>query len=96
MTTGSDAPTNCGAFFDAPQRRKEFETLEKQMAQPDFWQEQEGSQKILTARKRLSEKIEEDHKLAQRLADVDAYFELAREGEPVEGELRTELEALRQ
>ena len=96
MTTGSDAPSSCGAFFDAPQRRKEFETLDKQIARPDFWQDQEASQKILTARKRLSEKIEEDHKLAQRLADVDAYFELAREGEPVEGELRTELDALRQ
>ena len=96
MTTGSDAPSSCGAFFDAPQRRKEFETLDKQIAQPDFWQDQEASQKILTARKRLSERMEEDDKLAQRLADVDAYFELAREGEPVEGELRTELEALRQ
>jgi peptide chain release factor 2 len=96
MTTGSDAPSNCGAFFDAAQRRKEFETLDKQIAQRDFWQDQEASQKILTARKRLTEKIEEDDRLAKRLADVDAYFELAREGEPVEGELRTELEALRQ
>src|SRR5208337_5333722 len=60
------------------------------------WQDQEASQKILTARKRLSEKIEEDAKLAQRLADVDAYFELAREGEAVEGELGTELQTLRQ
>jgi len=48
----------------------------------------------MTVRKRLSEKIEEDDRLAKRLADVDAYFELAREGEPVEGELRTELDAL--
>ena len=44
----------------------------------------------------MSEKIEKDDRLAQRLADVDAYFELAREGEPVEGEIRTELDALRQ
>jgi peptide chain release factor 2 len=44
----------------------------------------------------LSEKIEEDGRLAQRLADVNVYFELAREGEPVESELRTELETLRQ
>ena len=44
----------------------------------------------------MSEKIEEDEKLAQRLADVDAYFELAREGEPVEAELRAELGVLRQ
>ena len=32
----------------------------------------------------MSEKIEEDDRLAKRLADVDAYFELAREGEPVD------------
>ena len=44
----------------------------------------------------MSEKIEEDDKLAKRLADVEAYFELAREGEAVEGELGTELETLRQ
>ncbi len=87
---------SCGAFFDAPQRRKELETLEKQIALPDFWQDQDASQKVLTTRKRLSEKIEEDDRLAQRLADADAYFELAREGEPVESELRTELKTLRQ
>jgi peptide chain release factor 2 len=44
----------------------------------------------------LSEKIAEDEKLAQRLADADAYFELAREGEPVEDELRAELATLTQ
>lgn len=86
----------CGAFFDAAQRRAELETLEKQIAQPDFWQDQQASQGILAARKRLTEKIEEDGRLAKRLADVDAYFELAGEGEPVEGELRTELDSLRQ
>ena len=44
----------------------------------------------------MSEKIEEDEKLAKRLADADAYFELAREGEPVEDELKAELDTLAQ
>jgi len=33
--------------------------------------------------------------LARKLADLEAYLELAREGENVSGEMRTELEALR-
>jgi len=84
-----------GAFFDAPQRRKELETLERQIAQPEFWQDQEVSQKVLTARKRLTETLETDEKLGRRLADVETYFELAREGENIAGELRAELDTLR-
>jgi peptide chain release factor 2 len=85
-----------GVFFDAPQRRKELETLEKQIAEPQFWQDQEASQKVLTARKRLAEVLETDEKLARRLADVETYFELGREGESITAELRGELDSLRQ
>jgi peptide chain release factor 2 len=44
----------------------------------------------------LAEVLETDEKLARRLADAEAYFELAREGENVAADLRVELEALRQ
>lgn len=84
----------CGVFFDAPQRRRELETIEKQIAQPDFWQDQEASQKILPVRKRLEESIGTDERLARKLADIQAYFELAREGENVAGDLRAEMDAL--
>ncbi|MCJ7503547.1 MAG: peptide chain release factor 2 [Acidobacteriia bacterium] len=83
------------SFLDAPQRRRELEALEQQIAQPDFWQNQEASQKILTARKRLEEQIATDDRLARQLADLEAYLELAREGENVASEVRVELEALR-
>src|ERR1017187_1084374 len=83
-----------GVFFDAPQRRKELALLEEQIAQPQFWQDQEASQKILTARKRLTETLDADKKLADRLADMEAYFELSREGENVDSELRAELDKL--
>ena len=86
---------NCGVFFDAPARRRELEVLEKQIAQPGFWQDAEASQRILTHRKRLEEQAEADDCLARRIADLEAYFELAREGEEVSGELRSELDALR-
>ena len=86
----------CGAIFDAPQRRLELEAIEKQIAQPGFWQSPEASQKILPARRRLEETLETDARLARKLADLEAYFELSREGESVAGELRAELDGLRE
>jgi peptide chain release factor 2 len=47
------------------------------------------------ARKRLVEILETDEKLARHMADVETYFELAREGESVVSELRGELDKLR-
>ncbi len=85
---------DCGAFFDAPARRRQLEVFEKQIAQPDFWQNSEASQKILTERKRLEEQIETDERLARKLSDLDAYFELGREGENVASDIRAELNAL--
>ena len=40
------------------------------------------------------ETLAEDEKLARRLADMEAYFELSREGENVDSELRVELDKL--
>lgn len=73
-----------------------MQALEEQIAQPQFWQDQEASQRILTARKRLTETLETDEKLVRHLADMEAYFELSREGENVDAELRAELTKLRQ
>jgi peptide chain release factor 2 len=50
----------------------------------------------MQTRRRLEETLETDERLARALADLDAYFELAREGEDVAGELRTELAKLRE
>ncbi len=61
-----------GVFFDAPAARRQLETIEKQIAQPDFWQDQAASAKILTARRRLEEKLETDTRLERALADLDA------------------------
>jgi len=48
----------------------------------------------LQSRRRLEEALKTDQELERALADLDAYFELAREGENVGGELRTEIGAL--
>ena len=87
---------NSGVSFDASARSRELAAIEKQIARPDFWQDQEASQKVLQTRRRLEEALETDRELERALADIKAYFELAREGESVAGELRAELDALRE
>lgn len=66
------------------------------MADPDFWQNSAAQQEILPNRRRLEETLQADRQLEQRVADLDAYFELAREGESVETEIRQELTTLRE
>ncbi len=66
------------------------------MAEPDFWQNPEASQRILPGRRRLEDAVEADDRLGRKLEDIEAYFELAREGENVGAELEHELRALRE
>ncbi|HVA01355.1 MAG TPA: peptide chain release factor 2 [Terriglobia bacterium] len=83
------------SFLDAPKQRRDLDAIEKQIARPEFWEDQQDSQKILTERKRLESVLATDEKLASKLADLEAYFELAGEGENVSGEIRSELDAVR-
>jgi peptide chain release factor 2 len=61
-----------------------------------LWSNPEKSQQVMRERKRLETILKTDSELGQRSEDVHAYFELAREGETVEGDLRRELDSLRQ
>jgi peptide chain release factor 2 len=72
-----------------------LEAIEKQIARPDFWEDQQNSQKILSQRKRLDSAIQSDERLGAKLSDLEAYFELAGEGESVSQEIRSELDSLR-
>jgi peptide chain release factor 2 len=47
-------------------------------------------------RKRLEDALATDSDLARRTGDISAYFELAREGESVEEDLKRELDSLRE
>ena len=42
-------------------------------------------------RKRIEALLADDEELARRTSDVEAYFDLAREGEPVEADLEREI-----
>lgn len=87
--------TRCEVFFDPPKLRRDLAAIEKQMENPGFWQNQETAQKVLPGRRRIEEALETDKSLESRIADLDAYFELAREGENALPEIERELTALR-
>jgi peptide chain release factor 2 len=45
-------------------------------------------------RKRIEALLTDDEELARRTSDIEAYFDLAREGEPVEADLEREMKSL--
>ena len=47
-------------------------------------------------RKRIEAALASEGDLARRTQDIEAYFELAREGETVDQELRREIDSLRE
>ncbi|MGH9451019.1 MAG: peptide chain release factor 2 [Terriglobia bacterium] len=83
-------------FLDPPKLRRELAAIEKQMEEPGFWQNQNGAQTLLPSRRRIEETLETDKRLESRVADIDAYFELAREGENALPEIERELASLRE
>src|SRR5579883_2045953 len=85
----------CGAIFDIPARRSQLEKLEEQANAPDFWSNPEKSQKVMQDRKRLEDQINQDASLGGATSDLDTLFELAREGENVNGDIEHSLPALR-
>ena len=68
--------------------------IEKRIAEPAFWSDATRTRSVLRERKRLSRIVETDREIASAVSDIEAFIELAREGEPVEDECGAELRAL--
>src|SRR3972149_4996856 len=84
----------CGGFFDADSKQRDFDQLQKQIADPGFWSDQDRSSKILQQRARLEETLELDRQITRQIDDVQALMELAREGEPVGDDFAAHLKQL--
>src|SRR6516162_9974740 len=80
-----------GGFFDADARQRQLDELQKQIAEPNFWSDQDRSTKILQQRARLEDTLGLDRQITQRIGDVQAFMELAREGEPVLDDFASQL-----
>lgn len=74
----------------------ELEKVEEQVADPNFWNDSENSQKTMRECKRLEDALATHGELTQRVEDISAYFELASEGEQVDEEVAREVNGLRE
>lgn len=60
-----------------------------------MWSNPQRSQQVMREKKRLEHALATDADLARRADDISAYFDLGREGESVEADLRREMDSLR-
>ncbi len=64
------------------------------MADPDFWKDQEGAQKLLQRRRRLEEDVDLSRTLGTKVDDLAVLAEWAQAGEPVLDDLARALDEL--
>jgi peptide chain release factor 2 len=96
MRASARRPAICGSIFDAPRLREQLAEVENKASDPNFWANQELSQQAMRERKRIEAALANENDLTRRTQDIEAYFELAREGENVDGDLRREIDNLRE
>ncbi len=84
----------CGSIFDPARIRRELSEIENKLADPALWSNPAASQPLMRDRKRLESLVADDEQLVRRTGDIEAYFDLAREGEDVEAELDREIKDL--
>jgi peptide chain release factor 2 len=84
----------CGSIFDPARIRRELSETETKLADPALWSNPAASQPLMRDRKRLEALVADDEQLVRRSGDIEAYFDLAREGESVEPELDREIKDL--
>ncbi|MFL6352607.1 MAG: peptide chain release factor 2 [Bryobacteraceae bacterium] len=82
------------SYLDAPTKREQLNKLETEIGDPQFWNQPEKSQRIMQERKRLEQAIQHARTVAVTTSDIDTLFELAREGENVNGDLEREIRSL--
>jgi peptide chain release factor 2 len=85
---------SCGSIFDSARLKRELATIEEKISDPAVWADGAKSQPLMRERKRLETLLADDAELARRSDDIEAYFELAKEGEATEPDLEREIPAL--
>ena len=85
----------CGSIFDSSRLKTELAVIEEKIADPSLWADAARSQPLMRERRRLEEQIGYDADLQRRSEDIEAYFDLMREGETsVEPDLKREIDSL--
>jgi peptide chain release factor 2 len=85
----------CGSIFDAARLKSDLAVIEEKVADPSLWADAAKSQPLMRERRRLEEQLGYDAELQRRSEDIEAYFDLFREGESsVEPDLKREIDSL--
>jgi peptide chain release factor 2 len=85
----------CGSIFDSARLTKELAVIEEKISDPAVWADAAKSQPLMRERKRLESLLANDAELQRRSEDIEAYFDLMREGETsVEPDVKREIDSL--
>ena len=71
--------TKLAAALDLEGARREVEELEAKTEDPDFWNDVQGSQKVLQRTKQLKNKLESHARLTGQWEDLTTLVEMAME-----------------
>jgi peptide chain release factor 2 len=85
---------NCGSIFDAARLKTELDVVEEKISDPTVWADATRSQPLMRDRKRIETLLADDAELQRRSDDIEAYFDLAREGEDTEADIAREIPSL--
>lgn len=83
-----------GGFFDAPRKQAELEKLERQISEPDFWNDSEAAQKIVQQRSRLEKALAQQENFETAVSDAEVLIEFAASDEKSLNELNTLVNSL--
>ncbi|MGD0888648.1 MAG: peptide chain release factor 2 [Acidobacteriaceae bacterium] len=81
-------------YLDSARLKRELAVIEEKIADPTVWADAARMQPLMRERKRLETLLADDAELLRRTDDIEAYFELAKEGEATEPDLEREIPAL--
>lgn len=79
-----------GGFFDAPGKQGELDRLEKQISDPDFWNDSDKAQTVVQQRSRIEKALQQQKDFETGVSDAEVLFEFAAE----DADSAKELEAL--
>ena len=84
----------CGSIFDPARIRRELAEIETKLADPSLWSNPNATKPLMRDKKRLETMVADDEQLLRRTGDIEAYFELAKEGEDVLADLERDIKGL--
>src|SRR5664279_5946714 len=84
----------CGSIFDPARIRRELAEIETKLSDPALWSNPNATKPLMRDKKRLETMVADDEEMVRRTGDIEAYFELAREGEDVLADLDRDIKSL--